>query len=390
MLTADECDKLLMIPGPTPVVREILDALSEPTISHMSPALAEIVTRCLSGIRNVAETDEARVFVFGGSGTLAQEAAVVNLVGPGERLLVASNGFFGDRFVEMAKPHGIDVHRVAARWGESVTPDELREYLGKADFRAVTLTQVDTSTGTLAPVGELATVAREAGALVIVDAVCALGGIPSRMGVTAIDILLSGAQKALGVPPGLAILAVSERGLERRRAMGGVAAYYIDLLNWLKSMDDPTTYFSTHAVNLFYALSAALDIIRAEGLEARFHRHARLARAFRLGAEVTGFLPLTDERYLAPTLSVLAYPDGVDDEKFRTALGRRGVVAAACLGPWKGLGARFGHMGNITETEILRGLAAIEGALHDVGARVESGGSLAAAQASMLAQPTAP
>ncbi len=366
MTNIEDLDKLLMIPGPTPVLPEILDAIAQPTISHTSPAMARVVSRCLEGIGEVAGAHNGQPFVFAGAGTLAQEAAIVNLVAPGERLLVVSNGFFSDRFTPMAIAHGIEVETIAARWGESVTPEQLRQRLDGGDFRAVTFTQVETSTGVQAPISALAAVAREAGALVIVDAVCALGGVPVDMDDRGIDILLSGAQKALGVPPGLSILVASERALERRREMGRIAAYYADLLNWLPSMLNPTVYFSTHAVNLFYGLQAALEVIETEGLMARYARHRTLADSFRQSMASLGFTPLTSAEYLAPTLSVLAYPDGVSDEAFRAALSRRGVVAAACLGSFKGKGVRVGHMGNITESEIARTVSAVQGALAEV------------------------
>lgn len=383
MLINDEMDKLLMIPGPTPVQREILRAIGEPTISHTSRQLADIILECRQSISRIAGTSAGQTFLFGGSGTLAQEAAVVNLVAPGERLLVASNGLFSDRFAAIGEAYGMRVERLAAPWGTSVTPEMLAEGLKREPARAVTITQVETSTGVLAPVAELAAVARDAGAFVVVDAVCALGGIPTEMDGSGLDIVLSGAQKALGVPPGLTILVVSPRALERRRALQRVPAYYADLLNWQASMDDPTVYFSTHAVNMFYALRAALTLIENEGLPARFRRHEVLADAFRAGMRALGFGSLTTADYRAPTLSVLSYPEGVDDERFRSAMGGNGIVAAGCLGAFKGRGARFGHMGNITADEILRTVAAAENSLRDIrgaDATADAGHGVAAAQ----------
>lgn len=390
MLTLNEADKLLMIPGPTPVQREILTALGEPTISHTSAPMADIVRRTLEGLRTIAGSESASMFVFAGAGTLAQEAAVINLVQPGERLLVASNGYFGDRFLGIAEAHGIRTERVAAAWGESVTPEQLDLALHGGEVRAVTLTQVETSTGVRAPIDGLAAVAREHGAYVIVDAVCALGGVPTDMDASGIDLLLSGAQKALGVPPGLTILAASDRAMERRRSLPSIPTYYADLLNWEASMADPQVYFSTHAVNLFYALLAAVEIIAAEGLSARFARHERLARAFRAGMTALGFTSLTAHPYLAPTMSVQAYPNGVQDDSFRGLLAEHGVVAAGCLGEFKGRGARFGHMGNISETEILQALGAVESTLAELGSGATPGAGVQAAQAAINEYAQAP
>ncbi|MGH2443131.1 MAG: pyridoxal-phosphate-dependent aminotransferase family protein [Chloroflexota bacterium] len=385
MLITGTQDKLLMIPGPTPVHRDILAAMSEPTISHTSEDLAGIIEECQDGIRACAGTSSGQAFILAGSGTLAQEAAVINLVAPGERLLVASNGYFGNRFAEIAHAHGIEVDHLTATWGSSITADQVRLALERQPARALAVTQVDTSTGVQAPVEEIAAVAREHGTLVIVDAVCSLGGMPCPMDAWGLDIVLSGNQKALGVPPGLAILVVSQLALERRHDMPKVASYYADLLRWLPSMQSPTAYFSTHAVNLFYGLRAAMRIIAAEGLEARFQRHERLGAAARAGLERLGFESLTEPQYLSRTLSVMRYPEGVEDGAFRAGLSSRGVVASACIGKFTGLGARFGHMGNITEAELLQAKCATERTLGDMGRPVEAGSGVAAAQAVLSA-----
>lgn len=378
MLIADETEKLLMIPGPTPVLPDILGAIGEPTVSHTSAYLADIIRSCQDGIRVIAGGAEASVVLFGGSGTLAQEAAVANLLVPGNRLLVASNGVFGDRFVPIAQAHGVQATPLAAEWGRSVTPEELDRALASGGYDAVTLTHVETSTGVMAPVADLAAVAQRHGVLVILDAVCSLAGAPVQMDTWGIDIVLSGAQKALGVPPGLSILAASSRAMERRRSLHRVSTYYADFLNWEPVMQDPRLYFSTHAVNLFYALKEALDVILAEGMERRLARHCALADAFRAGISVLGFTLLTEAPFLAPTLSVAAYPDGVDDSRFLVPLSEEGIVAAGCLGAFRGRGARFGHMGNITQTEILRALDGIERVLQGAGVDIVRGSALAA------------
>ena len=229
----------------------------------------------------------------------------------------------------------------------------------------VCMTHVDTSSGVLADCAALTATIRAAApdALVVIDGVCATGGVDEKMDAWDVDVLLTGAQKALSVPPGLALLAVSERARRRRESLGEIHAYYADLRRWDASVDDPRKYFSTHAVSLLRALEVSLDGIFAEGLPARYERHRRIAGMVRDGMAELGFTPLTDSALLAPTLSVLALPEGVDDATLRAGMSDRGVVIAGCLGPWAGRGIRIGHMGTVTEAEAARTIDAAAAAM---------------------------
>ncbi len=348
---------LLMIPGPTPVAPDVLAALAEPVRSHTGPENAATMLRIQRGIRRLMGSADARVHCFAGAGTLAMEAALVNHAAPGERVVVVSHGFFGDRFAELAGALGLRADLLQVAWGEHVDAGALRERILDGDAPAlVCMTHVDTSSGVLADCAGLATVARAAApdAIIVVDGVCATGGIEEAMDEWDVDVLLTGAQKALSVPPGLALLAVSERARRRRELLGDIRAYYTDLRRWDLSVDDPRKYFSTHAVSLLRALEASLDGIFAEGLPARFERHRRVAAMVRDGMSELGFVPLTHPAHLAPTLSVLALPAGVDDARFRDGMAERGVIVAGCLGPWAGRGVRIGHMGTAGEYEAAR------------------------------------
>ena len=348
---------LLMIPGPTTVRPEVLAALAEPVRSHTSPQNAETMRRVEDGVRACFGTAAGRVHVFAGAGTLAMEAAVVNHAAPGDRMVVASQGYFGERFAEIGEAVGLDVVRVETEWGRRLDPEQLRRACADRTPAIVTITHVDTSTGVLADVTELARVARESGALVVLDGVCATGGIEERMDEWGVDVCLTGAQKALSVPPGLAILALSERARERRRQLGRIAAYYADLQRW---PDESGRYFSTHATGMLRALEASLDAIERETLAARFARHQRLARALRDGFAALDVTPLTAEEALAPTLSVLRIPD---PQGVRTAMADRGVIVAPCLGPFADKGIRIGHMGEVTPQDVERTLTAAAEAL---------------------------
>jgi len=352
---------LLMIPGPTPVAPEVLAALAEPVRSHTGAENAASMLRIQDGIRRLVGSEEARVHCFAGAGTLAMEAALVNHASPGDRVIVVSHGYFGDRFIDIATALGMHPEVLHVEWGAHADPDSLRSLITAGDAPAlVCVTHVDTSTGVLADCAVLAATVRDVApdALMVLDGVCATGGIEESMDAWGVDVLLTGAQKALSVPPGLAVLAVSQRARRRREALGEVRAYYADLRRWDPSVEDPRRYFSTHAVSLIRALEVSLGAIFAEGLPMRFERHRRVAAMVRDGMSELGFEPLTDSAHVASTLSVLALPSGVDDATLREGMAQRGVIVAGCLGPWAGKGIRIGHMGTAGEAEAARTIEA--------------------------------
>jgi aspartate aminotransferase-like enzyme len=257
---------------------------------------------------------------------------------------------------------------IQAPWGGSVQPCQIEEILGSRSVAAVAMTHVETSTGAMTHLRETLDVISRAGVLAIVDGVAAFGGVPEPMVGLGIDVLLTGGQKALGIPPGLAILGVSEEAWERReRRTSPVPGYYVDLKRWQPVMNDPDKYFSTHSVNLVYALDKALDIVFQEGLPQRFERHEVLARRFRIGMLGLGFEQFTDANHLAPTLSVFRTPPSVPSTNFRSQLYDLGVVAAGGLQDPADRVVRFGHMGNISGAEIAVALDAAAQALNHAG-----------------------
>ncbi len=359
----DESTPLLMIPGPTPVRDDVRAALAEPVRSHTSRENVQTMRRIAEGMRACFGSSSARVHVFAGSGTLAMEAAVVNHARAGDGMVVCSQGYFGDRFAEIGDAFGLEVRNLTTEWGTRLDPARLRQACAERAPAIVTITHVDTSTGVLADVATLAGIAREAGAVVVLDGVCATAGVAEQIDDWGVDVALTGAQKALSVPPGLAILAVSERARERREQIGAIPAYYADLRRWDAVVDDPTRYFSTHATGMLRALEVALDAIEAETLERRFARHQRIARAIRAGFAELGLTPLTAADALAPTLSVLRTPEDVEEARLRAGMADQGVIVAACLGPFAGKGIRVGHMGEVSMREVERTLSAAANAL---------------------------
>ena len=372
-------ETLTMIPGPTPVHARILDALARPTTSHVFPAFVEEFRQALGGFRSLCQSETGQPFIVAGGGTLAMEIALVNLVAPGEKVLVVSHGYFGDRFGDLATSFGIEADVLKAEWGKAVPPAEVASRLATGSYAAVTISHVDTSTGTLAPVEAYASLLRGRPELFILDGVCATGGVDERFDEWGVDALLTGPQKAIGAPPGLALCLFSERAMTRRMGRSSVPAYYADVLRWLPVMQDPGKYFSTPCVNEIVALAEALRMLHAEGLPARFARHGRIARAVRAGLEALGLTLFTASDCRADTLSVVLLPAGVADAPFRKEVASRGVVVAGGLGPVAGKAFRLGHMGNINAAEVVAALGAIEGALGTLGVPVTPGAAIAAA-----------
>lgn len=374
--------KLMMIPGPTPVDQSVLDALSKDTVSHLDPELVKTLKETLNDLKVIVMTEKGQPFTIPGTGTLGMEAALVNSLKKGDRLLVVSHGFFGDRFAEIARGYGIEVEVLASEWGKIVEVEKIAQKLKEKSFSAITVTHVDTSTGVCAPLEEVGEVIKRfPETLFIVDAVCATGGIEERMDDWGVDIVFVGNQKALGVPPGLANLVFSEKALERRNALGNISSYYMDINRWLPIMRDPGSgYFATHAVNMVNALHQGLKNILEEGLEERFRRHRRFALAFQAGLEKLRFKILPLKKIRANTMSAVLYPSGIEDLTFREKLYQNGVLVSAGKGVLAGKLFRLGHMGSITENEVVATMSIIEKTLSEFNYDFELGSGLGAAE----------
>lgn len=371
----------LLIPGPTPVLDEIYAALASETYAHTDPRVVKVTLESLEMTRKMFNTD-GEVFIVAGSGTLAMEMAIVNTVAPGEKILVLTQGFFGDRFIKLAESFGIGVDSIASPWGQRVDPREVAAKLAANTYKAVTVTHVDTSTGVQADLETLVPLVKRHNALFILDGVCATAAVAEDMqhdyGQGAkIDVVLTGSQKAIGVPPGLAIIAFGPQALAARALLKRIPAYYADIHNWLPIMKDPSKYFATPAVNMLYAYRRAMELVMAEGLEKRYARHLRLGRAVRAALSTYGLVPLADETVAAPTLTCMQYPEGIVDLDFRKFLAARGIVLAGALASLAGKAFRIGHMGNVTPETLRQAIGQIGEALAAQGRAVD----IAAAQA---------
>ena len=361
--------KLLLIPGPSPVVPRVMEALAQPTVSHISPEMEKELRGALENLKKIVFTEKGQPFIIAGAGTLAMEIALLNITDDSDRVLVVSQGYFGSRMAEICEAFGIQHHLLQSQWGKVITAEEFKSELKKHKYEVVVCTHVDTATGACAPVREYSEVVKQTAPeiLLVVDGVCATGGIEERMDDWGIDVILTAAQKCLGAPPGLAIDIFSPRALEKRKRLKRIKAYYADILRWLPVMENPNRYFSTPCVNEIRAFYEATRIVLEEGLEKRFERHERFASAIRSGLRSLGFSIYTDETCLASTLSVICYPESLDDLSFRRRLYENGVVVAGGLGPTSGQVFRFGHMGNLTREQIIYAFDAVEKSLLNLG-----------------------
>jgi aspartate aminotransferase-like enzyme len=365
--------KLLMIPGPTPVARSIQDQMGRETVAFGDPAFVKDYKDLLEDLKVLFKCS-GETFVVAGTGTMGMEMAIANTTKRGDNVLIVSHGFFGDRFIELCDRKGLNVDVISSEWGEAVAVEKIREKLKEKKYAAMTVTHVDTSTGVCAPVAAIGKMMKEFPETVfIVDGVCATAGEPEYVDDMGIDVLFTGSQKAFGVAPGLTMLWVSEKALERRKSLGSIPEYYIDFEKWLPIMKDPSKYFATPAVNLVWALKESVEIIKEEGIENRYARHKKFAAAMQAALEALSFRILAKEGCRAVTLSNLVYPEGIDDVKFRGFLAEEGIMVAGGLAAYAGKMFRLGHMGNIDKHDLVSVIATIERALYRAGAAVKLG-----------------
>jgi aspartate aminotransferase-like enzyme len=375
----------MMTAGPTPLPPEVSLAMAEPIVYHRSPAFVEIYARVLRRLRTVFQTDR-EVLLFAASGTGAMESAVSNLVAPGDATLVASCGKFGQRWAELCDAYGAETRHLEAEWGRRVEPDEVEQALQQAggEVKAVFTTHSETSTGVINDVRAIADVVHGYGAVLCVDAVSGLGVVDLPTDRWDLDVVVSGSQKALMSPPGLAFSCVSDRAYElAREARGrGAASYYFDWERTLKGQQkEPPDSAFTPAVTLVRALDVALELIEKETLAGVFERHAVLARAAREAVQAAGLDLFPPEDENANVVTVARVPDGIDGTEVPKRMRKTyGITIAGGQGHLKGKILRIAHCGYYGAFDILSTIAALEMTLRDLGADVSLGAGVAAAQ----------
>ncbi len=365
--------KLVAIPGPTPVVRSIQNEMGREIVAFGDPNFIKDYKELLNDMMELWDAT-GQVFVIAGTGTMSMEMAIANTMRSGDNILIVSHGFFGNRFIEICERRGINVDVIQSEWGQIIPVSDIEKKLSEKHYHAMTVTHVDTSTGVAAPVAEIGEMMKKfPETLYIVDGVCATAGEPEKLNAMNIDVLLTGSQKAFGVCPGLAILWANEKALARRKSFGMIPDYYIDFEKWIPIMEDPSKYFATPAVNLIWALKESVNIIKKEGIENRYQRHIKYAKATQAALESLGFTILADKEHRAVTLSNVLYMDGINDVEFRKILAEEGAVVAGGLAAYAGKMFRFGHMGNIDEHYLVSVMGAIERTLIRCGIEIEVG-----------------
>ena len=365
--------RYLFTPGPTPVPPEVLAASAEPIVHHRGADFRDVYARTLARLKDVFRTS-ADVLLFTASGTGAMESAPANLCEPGERVAVVVHGSFGERWVAICRQHGLDVHAIEYEWGERPDPDEVGSAVRESGASIVLCQQSDTSTGVVSDVHAI----KEAvgGATLVVDAISSLGAVPLETDEWGLDVVVSGSQKALMAPPGLAMISVPERVLARAKPS---RSFYFDWARNKKAQDALDAAF-TPAVSLIKSLDVALGLVLENGLEAAFARHVRLGRATRAGIKAMGLELFSPDDDTAAVVTAIRSPEGVDGaDLLRHLRDRHGVTLAPGQGALKGKIFRIGHIGWFDVFDIASALAAVELSLTELGADIERGVAVPAA-----------
>ncbi len=369
--------RLLMGPGPSNVAPQVLEALGRPLLGHLDPEFLTILDEVAERLRQVFATSNRMSFAVSGTGSAGMEAALVNLLEPGDEAVVCVNGVFGGRMSEVATRAGAKVVPVESPWGEAIDADQMRDALGAhPDAKVVALVHAETSTGVAQPVDGIAAVAREHGALFVLDTVTSLAGMPVAVDDWGVDVAYAGTQKCLSVPPGLSPITFSERAMEQIRARRTpVQSWYLDVTllegYWGAaggsgvSPDKERVYHHTAPISMLTALHAGLGLVLEEGLEARWDRHARVGALLADALDARGFIYVAPQGMRLPMLHCVRLPEGVDEAAARKRLlAEHGIEVGAGLGPFRGTCWRIGLMGyTCSERNVLTLLAALDDVL---------------------------
>ena len=383
--------RVLMGPGPSDVDPRVLEALSRPTIGHLDPAFLEILNQIRSLLQYTFKTKNEMTLAMSGTGSAGMETCVVNLIEPGDPMLVCINGVFGMRMADVARRSGADVTTLEIDWGKVFDPDQIKHALQQKAAKVVGIVHAETSTGACQPIEEISKIVHDYGALLLVDTVTSLGGMKVDVDGWQIDACYSGSQKCLSCPPGLAPVTINPTAIkviENRKSK--VQSWYLDLTMIRQYWGSERLYHHTAPVNMNYALLEALKMVKEEGLEKRWARHLANHQILKAGLSAIGINYVAQPGYELPMLNAVSVPAGADDAAVRKQLlNEFGIEIGGGLGVFKGKVWRIGLMGSAsTRSNVMLFLSALEKCLLDQRIRFDRGASIAAAteQASQLTQ----
>ncbi len=376
--------RVLLGPGPSEVPPRVLAAMGYPLLGHLDPEFVAMMDETQGFLRQVFKTENRLTMAVSGTGSAGMEAVVVNLIEPGDKMLVCVNGVFGARMVDVAQRAGADVHEINRPYGEVFDPEEVRRALAAIQPKLIGIIHAETSTGAWQPIEEIAKIAHEHGAMIAIDTVTSLAGVPVEIDAWGIDAAYSGTQKCLSCPPGLAPVTFSPRAAEvisTRKTK--VQSWYLDMQMIQRYWGSDRVYHHTAPISMNYALREALALVIEEGLEARQARHMLNHKALKAGLAAMGLGYATAEGHQLPQLNCVLIPDGIDDMVVRKRLlAEWGIEIGGGLGAFKGKAWRIGLMGYGSRPQnVTLVLAALETCLRDLGAKVEPGAALAVASA---------
>ena len=372
---------MLMIPGPTPVPEKVLLAMAKHPIGHRSGEFSQLIAETNENLKWLFQTKN-NVMTLAASGTGTVEAAIINFLSAGDRILVGSNGKFGDRWVQIAQAYGLDVSVIKAEWGTPLNPDDFARELqadSKKQIKAVMITHSETSTGVLNDLEAINKLVKAHGeALIIVDAVTSLGSHNIPVDEWGIDVIASGSQKGFMLPPGMGFVTASDKAWDAYKT-ATLPKFYLDLGKYNKSADKSSTPF-TPPVTLYFGMKVALEMMQEEGLENIFARHTRHKEASRAAMKALGLPLFAPDTHASPAVTSVV-PEGVDAEKIRSIMkGKYDIALAGGQDHMKGKMFRMGHLGFVSDRDVLCTISALEATLAELGHTPKESGVAAASK----------
>ena len=345
--------RLLLGPGPSPVNPRVLQSMLLPVVGHLDPAFLKIMDESMVMLRQVFQTQNRLTLPMSGTGSAGMETCFVNLIEPGDCVLIGVNGVFGTRMVDVAERCRAQVDTVEAEWGAAFDPDQFRAGLAKKHYKLVALVHAETSTGVLQPLEEISELVRKHDSLLLIDAVTSLGGAPLNVDGWGIDVCYSGTQKCLSCPPGLSPVTLNERAIEVvRKRRSKVQSWYLDLSMIEKYWGSERVYHHTAPISMNYALHEALRLVLEESLPACWQRHRQVHEFFVRELQALGLECAVAEQIRAPMINAVRIPAGVDDARVRQRLCNEfNIEIGGGLGPLKGKIWRVGLMGHGARVE---------------------------------------